>query len=373
MKGFQIGDEIETTVVQVSNDTVFIDLGLKSEGFVDKAEFVDKDGNVNVKEGDKIKVYFVSDKRGELYFTTKLSADKAAKAGMEILENAYKSGLPVEGKVEGEIKGGFEVKIGSTRAFCPYSQMGYKDRQEPASYIGKNVTFVITEFKNEGKNIVLSNRKVLENAESDKINSLSKELTVGQVVKATVKSLQSYGAFVDINGFQALLPISEISHERVNDISKVLSVGQTLEAKIIKTEWNSERPDRSKVSVSTKELEQDPWADVASKFPVGTKISGSIARIAGFGLFVNIGKGIDGLVHVSELEGVTQNTNLSKKFKVGEAFDVVVEKVDEEEKRISLRPATSEKQDDDASEYLSKQKSSDDGDTYNPFAALLKK
>ena len=372
MKGFNVGDEIETTVVLVSNDTVFIDIGLKSEGFVEKAEFVDKDGNVTVKEGDKIKVYFVSDKKGEMYFTTKLSADKAAAAGLEILENAYKSGLPVEGKVEGEIKGGFEVKIGSARAFCPYSQMGYKNRAEPSEYVGKNVAFVITEYKNNGKNIVLSNRKLLESEENEKINSLSKKLVVGDTLTATVKSLQSYGAFVDIDGFQALLPISEISHERVEDISKVLEVGQKIQAKIIKTEWNEAHPDRSRVSVSTKELEQDPWDGVSEKFPVGTKISGSIARIAPFGLFVNIGKGIDGLVHVSALDGVTSNTNLSKKFKVGEAFDAVVEKIDESEKRISLKPATSEKQDDDASEYLSKQ-SSDDGDTYNPFAALLKK
>ncbi|MBQ3670608.1 MAG: S1 RNA-binding domain-containing protein [Treponema sp.] len=372
MKGFEIGEEIETTVVQISNDTVFIDLGLKSEGFVEKAEFVDKDGNLTVKEGDKIKVYFVSANRDELHFTTRLSADKAAKAGLEMLENAYKSGLPVEGKVEGEIKGGFEVKIGSARAFCPYSQMGYKNRAEPASYVGKNVAFVITEYKNEGKNIIVSNRRLLENEENEKIGALSKELVVGKIVSATVTSLQSYGAFVDIGGFQALLPISEISHERVEDVASVLSVGQKIEAKIIKTEWNEEHPDRSRVSVSTKELETDPWDNVASQFPVGTKISGSIARIAPFGLFVNIAKGVDGLVHVSALDGITSNTNLKKMFKVGEAFDVVVEKIDEDEKRISLRPATSEKQDDDASEYLSRQKS-DDGDTYNPFAALLKK
>lgn len=372
MKGFQIGEEIETTVVQISNDTVFIDLGLKSEGFVDKSEFLDKDGNITIKEGDKIKVYFVSSNRDELHFTTRLSADKAAAAGLEILENAYKSGLPVEGKVEGEIKGGFEVKLGAARAFCPYSQMGYKNRGEPSSYIGKNVSFIITEYKNEGKNIIVSNRKLLENEEAQKITSLSKELEVGKTFPATVVSLQSYGAFVDINGFQALLPISEISHERVSDVASVLSVGQKIEVKIIKAEWNDERPDRSKVSVSTKELEADPWDGVAERFPAGTKISGSVARVAPFGLFINIAKGIDGLVHVSALSGVTANSNLKKMFKVGEAFDVVVDSVDEDEKRISLLPATSEKQDDDASEFLSKQKA-DDGDTYNPFAALLKK
>ncbi len=367
MKGFEVGQEFETTVVQISNDTVFIDVGLKSEGFVDKAEFVDKDGNLTVHEGDKIKVYYMSANRDELHFTTRLAGDKA---GKQMLESAFHSGLPVEGRVEQEIKGGFEVKIGTTRAFCPYSQMGYKNRAEPAEYIGKNATFVITEYKNDGKNIVLSNRKVLENEANEKINSLSKELKVGAVVKGTVKSLQSYGAFIDINGFQALLPISEISHTRVSDIASVLSEGQQIEAKIIKAEWNG---DRSKVSLSMKELEQDPWSSVADKFPVGTKISGSIARIAAFGLFVNIAPGVDGLVHISALQDVNDKTNLSKKYKVGEAFDVIVEKIDQEEKRLSLKPATSNEQDNSADEYFKGHAADDDGETYNPFAALLKK
>ena len=372
MRQFEIGEEVEATVVQVSDDTVFIDLGLKSEGFVDKSEFVDADGNVTVKEQDKIKVHFVSSNRDELHFTTRLRADKAAKAGLEILENAYKSALPVEGKVEGEIKGGFEVRIGAARAFCPYSQMGYKTRAEPSSFVGKTVAFVITEYKNDGRNIVVSNRRLLEGEEAGRIAALSRELSVGSVVSATVVSLQSYGAFVDIGGFHALLPVSEISHERVGDVSSVLGVGQKIEAKIIKAEWNEERPDKSRVSVSMKELEADPWVGVAERFPAGTKVSGTIARIQPFGLFVNIARGVDGLVHISALDGISESTNLRKKFKTGEAFEAVVERVDEAARRISLRPATGKRQDDEASEYLARQKSGD-GDTYNPFAALLKK
>ena len=370
MKGFEIGQEVETTVVQISADTVFIDLGLKSEGFVEKAEFLDADGNCTVKEGDKIKVYFVSSNRDELHFTTRL---KGENADSSVLESAYNSGLPVEGNVTAEIKGGFEVKIGTSRAFCPYSQMGYKNRLEPAEYVGRSMTFVITEFKNEGKNIIVSNRKVEENAETEKVNSLSEKLTVGSVVTGEVKSLQSYGAFIDLNGFQALLPISEISHARVNDVSEVLSVGQKIEAKIIKAEWNTTKPERSKVSLSMKELEKDPWDEVSS-IKIGEKFTGKIVRIAQFGLFVNLRPGIDGLVHVSLLRDVNDKTNLSKKFKVGDEMDVVIQKIDAAEKRISLAPAAaSDEQEDDASEYLKKQDSADDGDTYNPFAALLKK
>lgn len=360
---FEVGEELETTVVQIAADTIFIDLGLKSEGFVDKAEFTDEDGNVRVKEGDKIKVYFVGDNRGELHFTTRLSGENA---GDEMLEKAYQSGLPVEGSVEKIIKGGFEVKIGTARAFCPYSQMGYRTREEPNDFVGRHLTFLITEYKNDGKDIIVSNRRVLEQAEQQKIAALAESLTVGTKITGTVKSLQSYGAFIDIDGFQALLPISEISHERVRDAADVLSVGQQIEAVVIKADWRQE-----KVSVSMKSLEKDPWEDAASSIKVGDKIDGKIARVAPFGLFVNLAKGIDGLVHISALEDVSANTNLAKKFKVGESFSVVVDKIDAAEKRISLLPASSAEQDQSAAQYLSDQ--DDDGDSYNPFAALLKK
>lgn len=369
MTKFNAGDEIETTVVLISGDTVFIDLGLKSEGFVDKAEFIDDKGNCTVKEGDKIKVYFTGAKRDELHFTTRL---KGETAGKDVLESAFKGEIPVEGLVEKEIKGGFEVKIGTTRAFCPFSQMGYKNRLEPSEYIGRSVSFLITEFKNEGKNIIVSNRRLEERAENEKVNSLSGELTVGKIVKGKVKSLQSYGAFIDLDGFQALLPVSEISHTRVNDVSEFLSVGKEVEAKVISADWNTAHPDRSKISLSLKALEKDPWQSAGESLKIGQKISGKVVRIQPFGLFVNLLPGIDGLVHISELKDVGSNTNLSKKFKVGQDFDVVVQKVDLGEKRISLSPATSVEQDEQAENFMSHQ-ADDEGETYNPFAALLKK
>lgn len=368
MKNFEIGEEIETTVVQISNDTVFIDLGLKSEGFVDKAEFLDEEGNCTINEGDKIKVYYVSTNRDELHFTTKL---KGENAGNELLEKAFQTKLPIEGHVEKEIKGGFEVKIGTTKAFCPYSQMGYKNREELSAYIGKTLPFVITEYKNEGKNIIISNRQFLEDEENSKVLKLSSQLVVDTIVEGTVKSIQSYGAFVDVQGFQTLLPISEISHTRIKDVSEILSIGQKIKAKIINADWNTAKPDRSKISISMKALEKDPW-EVNSQINVGEKISGKIARITSFGLFVNLKPGIDGLVHISDIENASLNTNLNKLFKVEDTFDVIVEKVDVKEKRISLKPASSVEQDKEAEKYMSNQ-SEDDGDTYNPFAALLKK
>ncbi len=360
---YEVGELVETRVVAVGNDTVFIDLGLKSEGIVDRADFLDADGKLTVKEGDAVKVYYVGSNGDELKFTAKI---KGQEAGKDVLESAYKNGIPVEGHVTQEIKGGYEVMIGSVRAFCPYSQMGYRQRKESAAYVGSHLSFKIQEYKNEGRNIVLSNRAVEEEAANARLEKLAGELKVGMTVKGTVKSIESYGAFVDIEGFQALLPVSELSRVRVNDIHDVLSVGQTIEAKIIKTDWAHER-----VSLSTKALEADPWDGVDKKFPAGTKIEGQIVRIADFGLFVNLAPGVDGLVHISKLP-VERNTNLKKVYSTGTTLSVIVDKVNMEEKRISLSPVVSNEEEENAEDYLSRQ-NDDDGETYNPFAALLKK
>lgn len=360
---YQPGQVVETTVVAISGDTVFIDLGLKSEGFVDKAEFTDENGNVSVKEGDKIKVYFASSNRDELHFTTKLAGKSA---GKDVLETAWKNGVPVEGHVTQEIKGGFEVMIGSTRAFCPYSQMGFKNRKEPAEYVGSHLTFKIQEYKNEGKNIVVSNRVILEEQANAEKAKLAGELQVGSIVKGEVTRIESYGAFVSINGFEALLPVSEISHVRVNDVHDVLKVGQEVEAKIIRADWAKER-----VSLSTKVLESDPWDGMDKKFPAGTKLDAVISRVAEFGLFVNLAPAVDGLVHISKLP-VERNTNLKKVYSVGSTIAVTVDSVDMEEKRISLSPVVSNEEEENAHEYEKLHADDDDGETYNPFAALLK-
>ncbi|MBQ3687354.1 MAG: S1 RNA-binding domain-containing protein, partial [Treponema sp.] len=330
---YEPGQMVETKVVAISADTVFIDLGLKSEGFVDKAEFTDENGNVSIKEGDSLKVYFASASGDELHFTSKLAGQNA---GKDMLESAFQNGVPVEGHVTQEIKGGYEVMIGSTRAFCPYSQMGYRERKEAAEYVGKHLTFRIQEYKNEGRNIVLSNRAILAEQAEEKKAALAQKLQLGSVVKGTVSRIESYGAFVNIEGFEALLPVSEISHDRVNDVHDVLKIGQEVEAKIIRADWAKE-----KVSLSMKELEADPWDGIAEKFPVGTKIEGKISRVADFGLFINLAPAVDGLVHISRLP-VERNTNLKKVYKAGDSLAVTIERVDAEEKRISLSPIVSD-------------------------------
>ncbi|MCQ2591436.1 MAG: S1 RNA-binding domain-containing protein [Treponema sp.] len=361
---FEIGEAVELEIVQISDSTIFLDLNAKSEGVLDKDELADENGNVSVKEGEKIKVFFTGESHGEMRFTTKIAGENA---DAEMLENAWKSGIPVDGHVEKEIKGGFEIKIGSTRAFCPYSQMGFKNREEPAAYVGRHMTFIITEYKNDGKDVLVSNRQIGEKEHANKLMKLAEEIKEGQIVEGTVESIQSFGAFIDVNGFRALLPISELALDRVTDVSSVVQEGQKLTLKVIKTDWKTER-----VSLSLKALIKDPWESVAEKYPVGTKLEAPISRVADFGLFVKLENGVDGLLHISELEDVKASTNLKKVYSVGQTMSVVIEKVDAEQKRISLKSASSVEQDTTAEKYLSSQKE-DDGETYNPFAAFLKK
>lgn len=363
MKKLLPGEEIEAAIVQISDDTIFLDLNSKSEGVLNAAELKDEDGNLSVKEGDIIKAYFLDDKNGEMRFTTKIASHNADK---NIIENAFKSGIPVEGKVEKEIKGGYEVKIGNIRAFCPFSQMGGRRKDENETYEGKTLTFKITEYKNDGKNVLVSNRAVLEAERLSLLEALKLKLKEGMTVRGKVISLQPFGAFVDLQGFQALLPVSEISRGRVNNVADVLQVGEEITASIIKTDWEHE-----KVTLSMKTLLEDPWDTVAERYKPEQKVSGSIVRIADFGIFVNIEDGIDGLVHISTIEKAKANTNLRKLFRVGDRFDAQIISIDAENRRISLSPASSVKQDDDSEEYLKNQ--DDSGETYNPFAALLKK
>jgi len=363
MNYFEPGQQIETQIVAIVGDTTFLELNMKSEGVLDSAELLDKNGNLTSKVGDTIKAYFISAENGEMRFTTKLSGDRADST---ILETAYKNEIPVEGTVEKEIKGGFEIKIGASRAFCPYSQMGYRQKEEPSFFIGKHLTFRIKKFEQNGRNLVVSNRDILEAKANEQLEVLEQQLKEGMIVKGIVKTLQPYGAFIDIKGFQALLPISEITVGHVDDIESVLKVGQEIEAKILHIDWSKE-----KMSVSIKALEADPWDTATTKYKVGSKYEGIISRIAQFGLFITLEPGLDGLVHISKLKNTSGSTNLSKKYKIGTKMSVQIDEIDVEAKRISLSPTQSSELDKTTAQYMDNQ--DDDSDTYNPFAALLKK
>ncbi|MCA1949527.1 MAG: S1 RNA-binding domain-containing protein [Treponema sp.] len=359
---YEIGQMVETRIEYISEDTVFLQLGGKSEGILDKAEVLDKEGNVTVKEGDPIRVFFVKAQNGQLYFTRRFSSDKT---DFSMLEQAYKNKIPVEGIVEKEIKGGYEVKIGEARAFCPYSQMGLKRSEEAAPLVGKHLTFLIQEYKDSGRNLIVSNRAIEEALQAEKVAKLKETLKEHSIVTGKVTSIQDFGAFVDLGAVQALLPVSEISRERVEDITKTIKVGREVRAEIIKLDWSTE-----KITLSMKSLQEDPWEKAAEKYPVGSKHSGKVVRIADYGAFVNLEPGLDGLVHVSELRGGGKYNNVKDAVSIGQTLTVQVLEVDRSRKRISLKPAGSAEEEAVSQKYMA---GDDSNDTYNPFAALLKK
>jgi len=360
---FKPGQAIETEVVSISKDSVFLQLNGKSEGIIDRDELADEGGNLSVKVGDRIKAFFLKAEGGELRFTTRISGKEA---GARMLVQAFREKMPVEGLVEKETKGGYEVKIGDFRAFCPYSMMGERRSEDTAEYVGKRLPFKIQEFGNNGRSIVVSNRAIHEEARQERLEALKKDLHEGMVVKGTIASIQSYGAFVDLGGLQALLPVSEISRTRVEDIHAVLEMGQEIEAEILQLDWERER-----ISLSMKSLIADPWDSAMERYPLGSKRTGKVVRLADFGAFVSLEPGIDGLVHDSELNkasGTGPRGALS--LKLGQELSVEILGVDQDRRRVSLKPATTAEEDETTAKYMGDQ---DDSDTYNPFATLLKK
>ncbi len=360
MERLQPGQLVETQIVSISKDCIFLQLSGKSEGMLERAELADQDGKLSVKEGDTIKVFFLNSKNGEMNFTTRISGDKA---GPAILESAYKNSIPVEGLVEKEIKGGYEIKIGETRAFCPFSQMGQKRTDNVEIFVGKHLTFKIQEYKESGRNILVSNRAIHEEAHKEQIEALKKTLKENMIIKGSIKSIQEFGAFVDISGIQALLPISEISRARVEDIHAVLAVGQEIEAAIIKIDWKSER-----ITLSMKSLLSDPWEMALDKYPVESKHTGKVVRITDFGAFVSLESGLDGLIHISEMRSEGKYGSSGVNVKMGQVLSVEILGVDVAGKRISLKQTSSAEEDETSKKYL---ESGAEGDTYNPFAALL--
>lgn len=331
------GQRVEATVVSIAREWIFIDLGGKSEGVVAKNEFLDAEGNCTVAVGDRVMVYFLAVKKQEKLFTTKVSGSAAAAH----LEEAYRSGVPVEGTVEQETKGGFLVKLGgSTRAFCPYSQMGLRRVENAEVYLGQRLPFRVMEFREGGKNILLSHRQVLEVAREQRKEELQQTLKVGDRIKGTISSIQKFGAFVDIGGIEGLIPASEIGWGEVRDIHGHLNVGQQVEVVVKNLDWAKER-----YSFSLKETLPDPWETAAGRFPEGSIHKGIVSRLADFGAFVTLAEGIDGLVHVSNLGAGRKIHHPREVVQPGMEIEVKVESLDVEKHRLSLsvlRPVGSE-------------------------------
>jgi small subunit ribosomal protein S1 len=314
---------------------VLVDVGGKSEAAIDIDELKDDEGRVEVKVGDRIQAMVVST-AGGLTLSRRLALGAAS---ARELEDAFRSGLPVEGKVERVVKGGYEVRIARQRAFCPFSQIDVRGAGPPRAgspeaddpHPGRVYRFRIVEFGEGGRNIVLSRRALLEEEAQAAAADVRASIVEGAVMTGRVVSVREFGAFVDLGGgVQGLLHVSEMAWERVGDPSQVVAPGDQIAVKILRVD-----PDKQKISLGLKQLAADPWSKVAATYRAGQLVSGRVTRVAEFGPFVELEPGVEGLVPLSE-SGVPREADVKKAFRAGDELRVVVLDVDEAARRIRL-------------------------------------
>ncbi|MGI6657213.1 MAG: 30S ribosomal protein S1 [Desulfobulbus sp.] len=324
------GDQIEATVVGISGDNIFLDIGGKSEGVLRASELRTPEGTLSVATGDTLKAFFLAARGGELVFTTKLGSGQSTPRE---IEEAFQAGIPVEGQVTAEVKGGFSVSVAGHRCFCPYSQMDIRRIEQPEDYIERTMTFRIIEFGNQGRNIILSARAILEEQRQQQREALMERLQVGMQVSGVVSSIRDFGAFVDLGGVDGLIPISELAWGQTDRVEDVLSLGQTVEVAVKQLDW-----DRDRISLSLRETTPNPWDTVQEKFPVGSVQQGTVARMTAFGAFLTLEPGVDGLVHISKLGSGRRLNHPREVLETGQTLTVKVESIDTTQKRIALVP-----------------------------------
>lgn len=336
------GQRVEATVLKVGTEWVFLDVGQKGEGVLELGELLDDDGKPTVSEGDRLSAYFLSGNDGDLRFTTRLGGGST---GTARLEQAWESGIPVEGRLEKEIKGGYEVRLGGgARAFCPFSQLGLRRGEDAGASVGETISFKITQFGEKGRNIIVSHRAIIEEERRAAREKLKGTLREGMKVKGTVTNIRDFGAFIDIDGIEGLLPISEAGWGRVEKISDVLTVGQVVEVSIKSLDW-----DKDRFSFSLRAAMADPWAKVGAVYREGSTHRGTVARLAPFGAFVTLEDGIDGLVHISKLGEGRRINHPREVLEEGQKLTVKIEKIEKDRRRIALTPATEETEEDTSS------------------------
>ena len=323
------GQKVKVKVISISGDSVYVDLGGKSEGVIDLSEFVAEDGILHIKEGDEIEAFFLSVQDGMRKMTTLIHGYSSVH--LKAIRDVYDAGLPINGEVKREVKGGFEILIGGVSCFCPFSQIGLKGGREGANFPGQTFPFKVLEFKDDGRNIIVSRRTLLEQEKQSRIDRLKETLEIGMDVKAKICSIQNFGAFIDLGGIDGLIPISEISWDRTENPGDALSIGQEVTARIISLDW-----DKSRLTLSIKATKPDPWATAAKKYAVDSRVSGTIVRLAPFGAFVNLEPGIDGLIHISNLGAGRRINHPREVVQVGQWIEAYVLTIDILNRKISL-------------------------------------
>jgi small subunit ribosomal protein S1 len=324
------GTIVSGTIMEIRNDTVVVNAGLKSEGIVPISQFRNLQGDLEVEVGDEVQVALdtVEDGFGE----TRLSRDKAKRSLVwDKLEGAFDGDETVEGKISGKVKGGFTVDIEDIRAFLPGSLVDVRPVRDPAYLEGKDLEFKIIKLDRKRNNIVVSRRAVVESEFSAEREALLERLEEGAIVQGVVKNLTDYGAFLDLGGIDGLLHITDMAWKRVHHPSEVVNVGDELDVRVLRFDR-----ERNRVSLGLKQLGDDPWNDLARRYPVSTRLFGSVSNITDYGCFVEIEDGVEGLVHVSEMDWTNKNVNPAKVVHTGDEVEVMVLDIDEERRRISL-------------------------------------
>lgn len=324
------GTILDGTVMAVNSDVVIVNAGLKSEAVIPVEQFYNESGELEVKVGDVVEVALdaVEDGFGE----TRLSREKAKRARTWTrLEKAFEGSEIVNGVINGRVKGGFTVEIDNVRAFLPGSLVDVRPVRDPSYLEGKVLEFKVIKLDQQRNNVVVSRRAVVEDEYSAEREELLKSLQEGNTIKGIVKNLTDYGAFVDLGGIDGLLHITDMAWKRVKHPSEVVAVGEEIDVKILKFDR-----ERQRVSLGIKQLGADPWQAISRRYPPNTRLFGKVTNIADYGCFVEIEEGVEGLVHVSEMDWTNKNVNPQKVVHLGEEVEVMVLEIDEERRRISL-------------------------------------
>ncbi|QMT33303.1 30S ribosomal protein S1 [Conchiformibius steedae DSM 2580] len=324
------GEIITAEVVEITDKFVIVNAALKSESLIDIAEFKNPQGELEVKVGDFVTVTIESVENG--FGETKLSRDKARRAADWIrLEEAMEDGEILSGFINGKVKGGLTVMINSIRAFLPGSLVDIRPVKDTSHFEGKEIEFKVIKLDKKRNNVVVSRRAVLEETLGEERKALLENLQEDTIVKGIVKNITDYGAFVDLGGIDGLLHITDLAWRRVKHPSEVLEVGQEVEAKVLRFDQ-----DKQRVSLGLKQLGEDPWDGLARRYPQGTRLFGKVSNLTDYGAFVEIEQGIEGLVHVSEMDWTNKNVHPSKVVQLGDEVEVMILDIDEDKRRISL-------------------------------------
>jgi small subunit ribosomal protein S1 len=324
------GSIVKGSVIDISSDMVVVHAGLKSEGVIPIDQFRTESGDIEVNIGDTVEVAVDAFEDG--FGETRLSREKAKRArAWEELEAAQTADEIVSGKITGKVKGGFTVEMGNIRAFLPGSLVDVRPVRDPGYLEGKELDFKIIKLDRRRNNVVVSRRAVVETEYSAEREELLESMQEGSTLKGVVKNLTDYGAFVDLGGIDGLLHITDMAWKRVKHPSEMVDVGDEIEVKVLKFDR-----EKNRVSLGLKQLGDDPWSDLARRYPEGTRLFGHVTNLADYGCFVEIEEGVEGLVHVSEMDWTNKNVTPSKVVQIGDEVEVMVLDIDEERRRISL-------------------------------------